>query len=385
MPFLPKPLLLIPILFGLLTAGPVQPDVFILVVDTSGSMAPVAPELKGAVKHFLSDLPTGTLVGLVSFDVFSHVQAIRRVDTPDDVDQLNREIDFLQFKGAKTNLDEGIKGAQAALWQGLSRRQVNATEEATILLFSDGISDPSVEKPGVDLTRLAKHVFPAESGYSIYLIGLSTHAIKRPMSPVYHADGNVTQLGISDKQLSLVLSSIQKKETNLAALVTGAPAISQGAESADVLDTASEHAHASHKSMSEHLAQPQATSPGKHNGLPPLLLALIPLAFLGGICLTRSKGRSQPLEVEILSELPVSDEIDADAFGIEPNFEELEIDDNVIELQPGATVSVGDDDLFEHRVPGLPGRWTLCYQPGKLTLKKEKCYVKAFFDYQQWQ
>jgi len=117
--FQPKPsdrseqaLFLILITLCFMAASPAQTDGVIVVIDTSGSMASVAPELKSAVKRFLSELPAGAYVGLVSFDTFSHVHTITRLNTPGDLAQLNAQLDALHFTGAKTNLDEGIKGTQ---------------------------------------------------------------------------------------------------------------------------------------------------------------------------------------------------------------------------------------------------------------------------------
>ena len=358
--FQPNPLFLILITLCFMAASPAQTDGVIVVIDTSGSMASVAPELKSAVKRFLSELPAGTYVGLVSFDTFSHVLAITRLDTPADFAHLNAQLDALHFTGANTNLDEGIKGAQAALWQ-ISQRANDAnpdsggsgTPDGTLLLFSDGISDPSAEKGVVDLTQLAKRVFPAQSGYNVYLIGLSEDSTQR-LASAYRAEGNITYLGISNRQLGAVLRGIRDNGTNLRAVVTqGAP--SEPRARVDTSTAASNAPPSQFRIESPH-------SGG--TGSPWLVFFGISLAFLGGLLLGRLRKTPHVLKVRVSSDVPLNDdEKPPDAFA-------METDDGVIHLGPDTTVSLGSDDWLDHQIPGLPGTWTLHYHPGQHTLKK---------------
>jgi hypothetical protein len=346
------PLILIALF--LLGATPNPTDVVVVVVDTSGSMMPVVPELKRAIKGFIGNLPLKTQVSVVSFDVFSTIEAVRQLTTDADVAAINATVDRLQFRGAKTNLDEGMKGAQAALWQSLSK---HATHEAVIVLFSDGISDPSAEKRVVDLTRLAKAVFPPESGTDVYLIGVSEEPVKGSKPAAYLSDGNITQLGISESQLAEVLASIRRKGGDLESVVTAQT------RPADL--------------KTKNL--PKAPTPDETTAdVNWLLLGLIPFGSVCGYLIGRKARGRRSLEVAVTTDQPLNDE-----FGASPLFSADS--QYVIRLQPGISTSIGCDDFVEHSIPALPGRWSLTYKPGRLTLNKEENHVPKISDYQSWQ
>jgi hypothetical protein len=177
-----------------------------IVVDTSGSMRPLSGSLKSALTGFIEDLGVGWKVTFVTFDVFSDVKGTVTIGSQADRELLKSWVNSLSFNGKDTNFDEALKGAQAGLFQAGVR------SNATISIFSDGISDPSDNKRVVDLQAMAKRVFPQDEGYSVYLVGVGEGAAG---TGDYSEEDNIVTLRISEDDMRRVLDGIQKNQNLL--------------------------------------------------------------------------------------------------------------------------------------------------------------------------
>lgn len=189
----------------------------VVVVDTSGSMKKVREEVHASLLTFLDGLDRGWRVILVRFDVFSEV--LDQADMADQTDRerLKRKLETLRFVGQKTNFDEGIKGAQAALFQA------GVVANADVVLFSDGLSDPSRPKEALDLVSLAQRVFPQQDGYNIYLLTVKPGTNPSQQNPT---QGNVTTMNVSRENIPEVLAVIKRElsaETETPEVIPPAP------------------------------------------------------------------------------------------------------------------------------------------------------------------
>lgn len=175
----------------------------VIVVDTSGSMKSVREEVKGALQAFLDGLKPGWQVILVRFDVFAETLERADIFGQPDRERLKRRLAALQFVGPKTNFDEGLKGAQAALFQA------GVMRGAEVVIFSDGLSDPTPGKAPVDLATLAQRIFPQQDGYGIYLLQVSPGVPPGQRSPT--TQGNVTSMKVSRGHVPQVLAVIEQR------------------------------------------------------------------------------------------------------------------------------------------------------------------------------
>lgn len=174
----------------------------VLVVDTSGSMKGIADEVKGALSAFIDGLQSGRRVILVRFDVFSEMLEQVELNSQADRERLKHRLNGLHFVGQKTNFDEGIKGAQAALFQA------GIVANADVVVFSDGLSDPSHSKLTIDLVTLAQQVFPQQDNYSVYLL-----TVQPGINPGQQAttQGNVTVQAVSRHTIPEILAVIERQ------------------------------------------------------------------------------------------------------------------------------------------------------------------------------
>lgn len=201
-----------------------------IVVDTSGSMRHLGGSVKSALTGFIEDLGAGWKVTFVTFDVFSDVKGTVIIESQAERNLLKSWVNSLSFNGKDTNFDEALKGAQAGLFQAGVR------SNATISIFSDGISDPSDRKKVVDLQAMAKRVFPQEEGYSVYLVGVGEDAAA---TEDYSEEDNVVTLRISEEDMRKVLGGIQKNQNLLELLVADQKEAAQPSE--EIQEAAAEH------------------------------------------------------------------------------------------------------------------------------------------------
>jgi hypothetical protein len=182
--------------------GTPKPTMVIL-VDTSGSMKRVTTEVHAALTAFIDGLKPGWQVLLVRFDVFSELLESVEIAGQPDRERLKRQLGTLRFIGRQTNFDEGLKGAQAALFQA------GVLRNAEVVIFSDGLSDPSQSKARLDLTALCQRVFPQHDGYGIYLLTVSPGVSPGQQAPT--TQGNVTSMAVSRGNVPEILAVIEQR------------------------------------------------------------------------------------------------------------------------------------------------------------------------------
>jgi len=184
-------------------------ETIVLAIDVSKSMRFRLDGVKAAVEEFIekTDTDRGFHFVIVKFGTFADVVAERVVRTEADKDYLKSVIRDLKADQPDTNFDEALDKIE------LKIRRIGAGS-ASILLYSDGISEPTPGsgKPIMSLEGLASKKFPIGK-FNVYLVNLNPKATPMPenmLSNLHRADGSYpTIINVRPEDLQMVTSQIR--------------------------------------------------------------------------------------------------------------------------------------------------------------------------------
>lgn len=140
-------------------------------VDTSGSMSKNGrfKSARDVLIREIEEAKPGDVLYTGHFDTNDYLIGRLAVDesgSKEEKERIINKVRTLSAKGLWTNLDEPLQGSKAILLEERS------PGKRTIIILSDGLSDPSPDHQPVDLAKIAEMV-PQDLGWSVYLIGLS--------------------------------------------------------------------------------------------------------------------------------------------------------------------------------------------------------------------